>query len=322
MALFKILRGESSAFTTDLQSINIYPEFHDGYCYFIADTGLFYIDYDDGSETRLVPFSGEDVGYLLTEGKAYYLRRDDGTYIRYTGDYNLLVEYDSPDSMPYFYYKTDGKHRIPLNTAQALAVKEINKGLDQKFWRGTKEEYKALDIKDEDTMYIVIDEEGGSIKADWNQNDESAPDYIKNRTHWVESEAHWTPLDSTDITFVGETISVSGMNSISQFSGMYQLSNCNKYRVTVNGAEYIAEAYYETNNGYYMLYPGSLSICLSESEVCMHRTDSKISSDMSIKIEAYMDAVYHPLDIKFLPNTVATKADIEAAIGIAIGGSY
>jgi hypothetical protein len=46
MALFKILRGESSAFTTDLQSINIYPEFHDGYCYFIADTGLFYIDYD------------------------------------------------------------------------------------------------------------------------------------------------------------------------------------------------------------------------------------------------------------------------------------
>ena len=158
MALFKILRGESSAFTADLQSINVYPEFHDGYCYFIADTGLFYIDYDDGSETRFVQFSGADVGYLLTEGKAYYLRRDDRTYIRYTGDYNLLVEYDSPDSMPYFYYKTDGKHRIPLNTAQALAVKELNNGLDQKFWRGTKAEYDVIEEKDDSILYLVTDQ--------------------------------------------------------------------------------------------------------------------------------------------------------------------
>ena len=99
MALFKILRGESSAFTADLQSINVYPEFHDGYCYFIADTGLFYIDYDDGSETTYNQFSGADVGYQLTEGKAYYLF-DGNIYSLYEGNYNLLIEYGNPDAMP------------------------------------------------------------------------------------------------------------------------------------------------------------------------------------------------------------------------------
>lgn len=157
MALFKILRGESSSFTTDLQSISVYPEFHDGYCYFTADTGLFYIDYDDGSETTYNQFSGADVGYQLTEGKAYYLF-DGNIYSLYEGNYNLLIEYGNPDAMPYFYYKTDGKRRIPLNAAQVMAVREINKGLDQKFWRGTKEEYDAIEEKDDSVLYLVTDQ--------------------------------------------------------------------------------------------------------------------------------------------------------------------
>ena len=39
MALFKILRGLSS-------ELNAVP-FHDGYCYFTTDTGMFYIDYEN-----------------------------------------------------------------------------------------------------------------------------------------------------------------------------------------------------------------------------------------------------------------------------------
>ena len=60
--------------------------------------------------------------------------------------------------MPYFYYKTDGKRRIPLNAAQVMAVKEINKGLDQKFWRGTKAEYDAIEEKDDSVLYLVTDQ--------------------------------------------------------------------------------------------------------------------------------------------------------------------
>lgn len=36
---------------------------------------------------------------------------------------------------------------------------EQNKGLKQKFWRGTQQEFDALETKADDTMYIVTDNE-------------------------------------------------------------------------------------------------------------------------------------------------------------------
>ena len=58
-----------------------------------------------------------------------------------------------------------------------------------------------------------------SVNADWSQNDETAPDYIKNRTHWVENptavhdgsatEEIVHPLDSKFITAITETKIVS-----------------------------------------------------------------------------------------------------------------
>ena len=38
------------------------------------------------------------------------------------------------------------------------SVIEQNKGLEQKFWRGTKAEFNAIETKSDDTMYIIIDE--------------------------------------------------------------------------------------------------------------------------------------------------------------------
>lgn len=47
MALFKILKGDSSRISTDV------TPFHDGYAYFTPDDGGFYIDSDDnGVQTR------------------------------------------------------------------------------------------------------------------------------------------------------------------------------------------------------------------------------------------------------------------------------
>ena len=42
----------------------------------------------------------------------------------------------------------------------ADSVIEQNKGLEQKFWRGTKEEFNSVEEKSDDTMYIITDEEG------------------------------------------------------------------------------------------------------------------------------------------------------------------
>lgn len=44
----------------------------------------------------------------------------------------------------------------------ADSVTEQNKGLKQKFWRGTKAEFEAVETKSDDTMYIIVDD-GGTI---------------------------------------------------------------------------------------------------------------------------------------------------------------
>ena len=54
-------------------------------------------------------------------------------------------------------------HYIDLPFQDTDSIKEVNKGLEQKFWRGTQEEYDAIETKSEDTMYIVTDGEGGEV---------------------------------------------------------------------------------------------------------------------------------------------------------------
>lgn len=69
MALFKILRGSSDSLNSQT--------FHDGYCYFTTDTGLFYIDYLDGTEEKRIPISTQNSSaanaLLSQDGHAYKL---------------------------------------------------------------------------------------------------------------------------------------------------------------------------------------------------------------------------------------------------------
>ena len=56
-------------------------------------------------------------------------------------------------------------HVTAINTKtitlpNASIIIEQNKGLEQKFWRGTQAEYDALTTKDEGTMYIITDASG------------------------------------------------------------------------------------------------------------------------------------------------------------------
>ena len=71
----------------------------------------------------------------------------------------------------YAYFCTDtGEFYIDYkvgNTVQRRLITsggaiETNKGLEQKFWRGTQAEYDAIATKDESTMYIILDGEGGN----------------------------------------------------------------------------------------------------------------------------------------------------------------
>jgi uncharacterized protein YfaT (DUF1175 family) len=78
-----------------------------------------------------------------------------------------------------------------------MANESIKAGF-QRFWEHTinkieervkKEDGKGLstnDFTDEYKNKVDYTIEKIDIQPDWNQNDETAVDYIKNRTHWVE----------------------------------------------------------------------------------------------------------------------------------------
>ena len=134
------------------------------------------------------------------------------------------------------------------------SVTETNKGLEQKFWRGTKEEYEALNVKDEDTMYIVIDEEGGSIKADWNENDAEAPDYIKNRTHYKELKDEIL-IDNQEV-FVWSS-------GYGQIQGNLVVIPNNVYDITLDGVLYNCTAREVYDEDFYAIVLGNLEVFAS-----------------------------------------------------------
>ena len=51
-----------------------------------------------------------------------------------------------------------GVYNALKQVGSADSVIEQNKRLEQKFWRGTKEEFNAVGTKSDDTMYIITDE--------------------------------------------------------------------------------------------------------------------------------------------------------------------
>ena len=56
------------------------------------------------------------------------------------------------------YSKTDVDNALNECVNNITSIKETNKNLEQKFWRGTQAEYDAIETKDNSTMYIITDE--------------------------------------------------------------------------------------------------------------------------------------------------------------------
>lgn len=78
MALFKVFRGPKEEFSEDFSKI----PFHNGYAYFVNDTGLFYIDY--------VSNTGAQVRRKLNAGTAVQL--DNGEEILDIDDINDMID--------------------------------------------------------------------------------------------------------------------------------------------------------------------------------------------------------------------------------------
>ena len=74
---------------------------------------------------------------------------------------------------------------------------------------------------------------GETASPDWNQNDETAPDYIKNRTHWAED-----PVTVTEVTMEETTFDGFDEFGTYQAFGAYNFVNGAECVVTWDGVEY------------------------------------------------------------------------------------
>ena len=153
-----------------------------------------------------------------------------------------------------------------------------------------------LETESKDNLVNAINEVG-SIQPDWNQNDETKKDYIKNRTHWVEEK---TILEETTFT-------------IEESADSFAFGN---FPVTLSAGDicnvmYDGEAYTGTLD----VWEDSASIDLGEFSVYFQ---NQLDGLCAITIYSYpgehtisiLQKVYHPIPDEYIPNWVASIDNI------------
>ena len=104
------------------------------------------------------------------------------------------------------------------------------------------EKYPYERFKIGDGTTLVSDLPFSTSQSDWNQNDPTKTDYVKNRTHWKEFK-EVSPL-TTITPFYYESLGVP-MGNMADFDIVIG----NKYKVTFDGVDYVCEAFMATMAG-------------------------------------------------------------------------
>ena len=121
---------------------------------------------------------------------------------------------------------------------------------------GSVNQMSLNDIANEIRTMSVGDSTGNtsgiSIQADWEQNDETASDYIKNRTHWIEN-SYVVALPDTELEVRNGSVDLYEV----PVEGLTPNANC---VVTIDGISYEATAIHGKFNAYewYIIGNGEL----------------------------------------------------------------
>lgn len=165
-------------------------------------------------------------------------------------------------------------------------------------------------LGDDPNFATTVLNEIGRVKSsivnfDWLQNDETAPDYIKNRTHYevpriVLAEAHMTQE---------ETSMESGFDSICDVRIDKSLIEVGKeYKYTINGQS----GTFVFSEGY-MSFGGAAGYVYDFGDYYSWQTSWGHGS--TIDIILYDGDEVKQLDEKYIPDSVARVSDVEAMIG-------
>lgn len=158
-------------------------------------------------------------------------------------------------------------------------------------------------------LKVYINERLLSSKSDWNQNDKTAPDYIKNRTHWEEEDV---------IELIPETkVSIAEDSDYIELGYFDQLVIGQTYVVTLNGVRYkcVARLYDEEDSvliGNGTIY-GDGDPSNNEPFSCDSYGDGQIYLNATPGEYTFSLAIYnqtvHKLDKKYLPDDIGGVSD-------------
>ena len=152
-------------------------------------------------------------------------------------------------------------------------------------------------------------------QPDWNQNDETAADYVKNRPFYTGNPVETVLVEESTVTFA----TVDGMY-MGQLESTFSATIGETYKVSWDGAAY--ECTCVSFNGEHAI--GNLSIVSAGSDtgepfiigirngVAIQIVTADTSASHTFSISGFVTEVVK-IDAKYLPNTVATKSEVEAA---------
>lgn len=156
------------------------------------------------------------------------------------GDKSRISTEITPYHEGYCYVTHDGDFYVDMNDERVkLNAKDAETLLGASL--NTILNSSDLEIPTSKAVLDAINEvdEKASVQPNWNQNDDSAPDYIQNRTHW--EEKNYVEIISKSVTFDGE-IAILSEETIKLIAGK-------TYSVTINGTEYNCVAVDGTTSG-------------------------------------------------------------------------
>jgi hypothetical protein len=187
---------------------------------------------------------------------------------------------------------------------------------------------------------------GSSVQSDWNQNDETAPDFIKNKPFWETGgdTLTWTAVAESELDpskFAGDLLysisdAIITLKDVSQGGKLVVVQEDiqEEFEITT-------ETSVELSPGVYGI--GDALICTSEDNLSFVTDDGEggtmtiifpkagiytayyvTGMNFSITINGYTGfPVVKKIEEKYLPDTVATKDYVEQAIrdAISAGGS-
>ena len=165
------------------------------------------------------------------------------------------------------------------------------------------------------TEWEAVDMPSGGVQSDWNQNDETAADYVKNRPFYTGNPVETVLVEESTVTFAA----VDGMY-MGQLESTFSATVGETYKVSWDGTAY--ECTCVSFNGEHAI--GNLSIVSAGSDtgepfiigirngVAIQIVTADTSASHTFSISGFVTEVVK-IDAKYLPNTVATKSEVEAA---------